>query len=312
MGIYPPKNNNRFQQGFYSVSGILLLGKHGQLGWELHRALLPLGHVTALDVPDIDLRRPESLVSLIDELRPSVIINATAYTAVDRAESEPELAMAVNGRAPGVLAEAARSVGAGIIHISTDYVFDGTKDGAYTEDDNPNPLGVYAHSKLVGEQSTAAVGGAWLVLRTAWLYTLRRESFVTKVLGWSRRQPELRIVTDQVGNPTWARSLADLIAQVIAKSGPDPAGWIGERGGLYHVASGGAASRFEWAQAILRYDPHPEEQVTTHILPALTADFPTPARRPLNTALNCDRFEAVFGLRLPDWDEMLSLALQLD
>lgn len=294
------------------MPGILLLGKHGQLGWELHRSLLPLGQITALDVPEIDLSRPESLLPLLGEVHPSVIINATAYTAVDRAESEPELALAVNGRAPGILAEAAREMHAAIIHISTDYVFDGNKGTAYTEEDQPNPLGVYAQSKVVGEQAVAAAGGAWLVMRTAWLYSLRRESFVTKVLGWSRRQPELHVVTDQVGNPTWARTLAEFIAQVIAKAGPDPAGWIGERRGIYHVAAAGSASRFDWAQAILRCDPHPEEQIVQRLLPACTEDFPTPAQRPLNTALNCDRIEAVFGLKLPGWEEMLSLALQVD
>ncbi len=290
---------------------LLLLGKNGQLGWELHRALLPLGPIAALDAPEINLARSDSWRPFVLQARPQVIVNATAYTAVDKAESEPEIAQAVNSRAPGELAELARDLGAALIHYSTDYVFDGAKGSPYVEGDPTSPLNEYGRSKLAGEQAILQVGGPALVFRTSWVYSLRRDSFVTKVLQWSRQQPNLRLVTDQVGNPTWARALAEITALLLARAGQDPAGWIGERAGVYHLAGDGCASRLEWAEAILRADPHPEQQTARQMIPALTADFPTPAQRPLFSALNCERFSQVFGLRLPVWEAALQLAMQV-
>jgi dTDP-4-dehydrorhamnose reductase len=304
---------------------ILLLGKIGQLGWELSRTLPPLGKLTALDYPEIDLVHPQMIHGLIKEIRPDIIINATAYTAVDRAESEAQIAKAINGDAPGIMAEAARLVSAPLIHYSTDYVFDGAKGSPYLETDSPNPLGVYGQSKLAGELAVQQADGAHLILRTSWVYSLRRDSFVTKVLGWARQNSDapatLRFVTDQVGNPTWARMLAEITAQLLAvaqaqaTSGlrlPKDAitGWIKERGGLYHLAGSGYASRLEWAKAILRFDPKSAEQNVKEILPALTSDFPTPAKRPLFSALDCEQFTNTFGLRLPEWDETLKLAME--
>jgi dTDP-4-dehydrorhamnose reductase len=292
------------------MTRILLLGKIGQLGWELCRTLAPLGEVIPLDYPEIDLAQPESLRAVIRQARPAVIVNATAYTAVDRAESEPELAGAINGQAPRVMAEEARDLGAALIHYSTDYVFDGTKGSSYRETDVPNPLGVYGQSKLAGERAIQESGGAYLILRTSWVYSLRRDSFVTKVLAWARQQPVLRVVADQVSNPTWGRMLAEVNAQLLAKAGGDAAGWVQERAGLYHLAGEGAASRYEWAKAILDCDPRREEQVVQRIEPAATSEFPAPARRPLYSALNCDRFVETFGLRLPDWRAALRLAME--
>jgi dTDP-4-dehydrorhamnose reductase len=289
---------------------ILLFGKIGQLGWELCRTLAPLGDITAIDYPEIDLSRAEDVRQVVRAARPQVIVNATAYTAVDRAESEPDAAMAVNGKAPGLLAEEAAGLDAALIHFSTDYVFDGTKGSAYVETDMPNPLGMYGRSKLAGEQAIERVGGAYLILRTSWVYTTRRDSFVTKVLGWSRQQPTLRMVTDQISNPTWARMLAEVTAQTLAKGGENVVDWLAERSGIYHLAGSGWASRMEWGQAILSYDPRPQEQVVREILPAVTADFPTPAQRPLYSALLCDRFTQTFGLRLPDWKAALRLAME--
>jgi dTDP-4-dehydrorhamnose reductase len=248
----------------------------------------------------------------VQDHRPAVILNATAYTAVDRAESEPELALAVNGHAPGYLAEAAASVKAALVHISTDYVFDGAKGTPYIETDNPRPLNVYGQSKLAGEQAIVEVDGAYLIFRTSWLYSLRRDSFVTKVLSWARRQTSLRVVADQVGNPTWARPLAETISQLLAMSGQDLYSWTHERRGIYHLAGDGYASRLQWAQTILSCDPHPQEQVVREVLPALTAEFPTPAQRPLFSALECSRFTQTFGLRLPPWEVALQLAMQTD
>lgn len=289
---------------------ILLLGKKGQLGWELRRCLAPLGQLTALDYPEIDLAHPAGLQKIVQELHPDVIVNATAYTAVDRAEAEPEIAMLVNAAAPGMLAEQARSLGAAFIHYSTDYVFDGQKGGPYTEQDQPNPLNVYGQSKLAGEQAVAQSDGAYLVLRTSWVYSLRRDSFVLKVLQWARQHTTLKIVTDQVGNPTWARMLAEATAQLLA--GAQAYGYLNERRGVYHLAGNGYASRLEWAQAILRCDPCAYEQVARQLQPALTEDFPTPARRPLFSALDCQHFCNTFGITLPPWEETLQLAMDAD
>ena len=289
---------------------ILLLGKFGQLGWELRRALAPVGNVTALDYPEIDLLQADKVREMVRTQHTEVIVNATAYTAVDKAESEPEIAMAINARAPALLAEEALRLGALLIHYSTDYVFDGKKGSEYLESDRPNPLGVYGQSKLDGERFIQAVGGDTLILRTSWVYSLRRDSFVTKVLQWSRQQPVLHLVSDQVSNPTWARMLAEVTALLLAKGGDSWREWLGERRGLYHLAGSGSASRLEWAQAILRLDPKQTEQVARQTQPARTADFPTPAQRPLFSALNCDLFPRTFGLSLPPWEEALAMAME--
>ena len=289
---------------------ILLLGYIGQLGWELRRTLAPLGEVRCLDYPEIDLRQAGSLREVVRSHYLDVIINATAYTAVDRAETEPEVALQINARAPGLLAEEAFARGIGLIHYSTDYVFDGTKGEDYCETDLPNPLGVYGQSKLEGEQAIQQVGGNYLILRTSWVYSLRRDSFVTKVLSWARQQSVLRVVTDQVANPTWARMLAEITAQMLAIGSEDLPGWLAERRGLYHLAGSGRASRMEWAQSILRLDPKREEQLVKELQPALTSEFPTPAKRPLFSALNCDLFTQTFGLRMPPWEDALRMAME--
>lgn len=293
------------------MNRILLFGRLGQLGWELSRTLAPLGEIFAFDRPEIDLTRPDGLADIFKITHPSIVINATAYTAVDRAESEPEIAMAINATAPRLMAEHASRLRVPFIHFSTDYVFDGTKGEPYLETDEPNPLSVYGKSKLEGERAIQTMGGPYLILRTSWVYSLRRESFVTKVLTWARQQPTLRIVADQISNPTWCRMLAEVTAQLIAQSGQDAREWFEERSGVYHLAGDGHASRYEWAMRILELDPCREEQIAKEILPAATKDFPTPAKRPLFSALNCEKFSRVFGLRLPDWQEALRLAMEV-
>lgn len=288
---------------------ILLLGNHGQLGWELQRSLMGLGPVSAIDFPQLDLADEARTVQMIRQAAPQLIVNATAYTAVDKAESEADLAHAINARGPGLLAEVARTQGAALIHVSTDYVFDGTKGSPYVETDAPHPLGVYGQSKLAGEGAVQQVGGAFLILRTAWVYSLRRDSFVTKVLQWARQQTTMKVVTDQVSNPTWARALAEAIAHVVATGGEQIVPWLAERSGLYHLAGDGYTSRMAWVQEILRLDPRLHEQVVKDVLPAYTVDFPTPAARPLFSALDCAKFTQIFGLRLPSWQEALGLAL---
>jgi dTDP-4-dehydrorhamnose reductase len=289
---------------------ILLLGKYGQLGWELQRALATLGEVTALDYPEIDLAHAEQLRPIIRKAKSHIIVNATAYTAVDKAESEPNIAHAINAHAVGVMAEESRGLGASLVHYSTDYVFDGKKGGAYTESDPAAPLGVYGQSKLAGELAIQAVGGAFLILRTSWVYSMRRDSFVSKVLEWSRTQTTMRVVEDQVSNPTWCRMLAEITSQLLAMAGEHSSAWLKERSGIYHLAGWGYASRFEWAQAILANDPKREEQAIQELQPALTSEFPTPAQRPLFSALNCDRFFDTFGLKLPAWQDALRLAME--
>jgi dTDP-4-dehydrorhamnose reductase len=288
---------------------ILLLGNTGQLGWELERSLAPLGTVTALDYPEINLADAASLRQRVRQVAPQVIVNATAYTAVDRAEKETDLATAINAIGPGILAEEAAQLGAGLIHYSTDYVFDGTQDAPYIETDTPHPLNVYGHSKRAGEQAIEQVGGACLILRTAWVYSLRRDSFVTKVLQWARQQTSLKLVTDQISNPTWARMLAEITALLLAQGGPDLIPWLSEHRGLYHLAGDSFCSRFEWAQAILELDPRRGEQTIQEIIPALTSDFPAPAQRPLFSALDCRKFSEVFALRMPPWQASLKLAM---
>lgn len=289
---------------------ILLLGHLGQLGWEARRSLACLGEIIALDYPQIDLSQPQTLPPLIREIRPHIIYNATAYTAVDKAEQERHLAEQINAVAPGVLAECAREIRAVLIHFSTDYVFDGSKGTPYTETDPPNPLNVYGKTKWQGEQAVQAVDDVYLIFRTSWVYSLRRDSFVTKVLEWSRKQEVLRVVDDQIGNPTWARMLAEVTANLLACHRDDPYTQLHEKRGLYHLAGKGWASRFEWAQAILALDPEREQQATRQLLPARTEEFPTPAQRPLFSALDCTRFEQGFNLSLPPWREALALAMQ--
>ena len=292
---------------------LMLLGSTGQLGWELQRCLQPLGVVAAFDYPEIDMADIAGLRNKVQECRPDVIVNATAYTAVDNAEREPELAEAINGRGPGVLAEEARSLKAVLIHYSTDYVFNGKKGTPYIETDQPNPLNVYGLSKLHGEQAVQEVGGDYLILRTSWVYaqrtsagSLRQGGFVNKVLEWARQQDTLRMVTDQVSNPTWSRMLAEITAQMLARG----VSHIRDHTGLYHLAGSGFASRYDWAKLILELDPGKTEQKVRKVLPALNADFPTPAERPLFSALDCNHFFSTFGMQMPDWKDALSLAMK--
>lgn len=288
---------------------ILLFGRTGQLGWELNRTLAPLGEIYAFGPDELDLVDVDALVRTIHDVRPQMIINASAYTAVDRAEQESELAMLLNAKVPMIMAEAARELNAPFIHYSTDYVFDGTKTSAYTEDDQTNPLNVYGQSKLKGEQAIGQVGGAYLILRTSWVYSLRGDGFVSKVLSWARKQETLKIVTDQVGSPTWARMLAEITSTMAARSLPDSQEYFLERRGVYHLGGTGSVSRFDFTRAILDFDPLAEEQKVKKLESALTEDFPTPARRPLYTPLDCSYFERIFRVCLPDWRVVLRLAM---
>lgn len=290
---------------------LFLIGKNGQVGWELQRTLATLGEVVAVDYPDIDLSDEVNTRDWMRKIAPQVVVNAAAYTAVDKAESEAEIAMAINGTAPGVIAEEARRIGAVLIHYSSDYVFDGQKGDAYIESDSPNPLNVYGLSKLAGDHNIQQVGCDYLIFRTTWVYSMRQGGFVRKVLEWARKNPELQIVSDQIGSPTWARALAEVTAQVLAMRANNTLGWISERKGLYHLGGRGKISRLEWARKILEFDQNPEEQIVQEIQEALTKDFPTPATRPLYSPVDCTLFANTFGICLPDWDISLSQAMEI-
>ena len=277
---------------------ILLTGCAGQLGRELKRSLACLGDVVACDRRQLDLADPDALRTAVRAIAPDAIVNAAAYTAVDKAESETALAQAVNATAPGILAEEARRLGARLVHYSTDYVFDGRKPGPYTESDSPAPLSAYGHSKLEGERAIAAAGVRHQVFRTCWVYGLHGANFMKTMLRLGRRSiesgDELRVVGDQVGVPTWTRHLADATALVLArKDAPD---------GLYHLASGGETNWHEYAQAIFATAI---EAGVLDGMPKLrriaSADYPLPAPRPANSRLDCTRVRRDFGLALPDW-----------
>lgn len=288
---------------------ILLLGKNGQVGWELNRTLLTLGELVALDYPEIDVANPDGIRKLVQEIKPNLIINATAYTDVDKAESEPDLAMAINGTGPGVLAEEAQRLGAALIHYSTDYVFDGTKGEPYTEEDEPNPINVYGETKLAGERAVQAMDGVYLIFRTSWVYTLRRPCFVTKVLKWAREQETLRIVDDQISSPTWARTLAEATGQIISQGTGHPVEYLREKKGLYHLAGGGSCSRYDWAKAILEMDPNKEEQVVKEVLAATSEDFNTIAKRPYQSTLSLKKAGVSLLFTITNWKRSLNLSI---
>ncbi len=274
---------------------ILLIGSAGQLGFELARALPAHGEVVALDHAALDLANADAIVAAVRSARPQLIVNAGAYTAVDRAESEPDRAEAINARAPGILAEEASRVGAVLIHYSTDYVFDGESEAPYDEDAAPNPVNVYGRSKLEGERAIAAIGGVGVVLRTSWVYGLRGQNFLTTMRRLGAEREELRIVADQVGSPNWTRSLATATAALASRGNGD----LSERAGLYHLSGSGSASWFEFARAIFAGANRPR------VVPISTAEYPTAARRPRRSVLASDKFARTFGIALPPWEAML-------
>jgi dTDP-4-dehydrorhamnose reductase len=284
---------------------ILLFGAMGQLGTELQSTMAPLGEIAAYDIHNLNLEHAGIVKDTIRSLRPDVIVNASAYTAVDKAETESGKAFLVNGEIPGLLAEEAARLHALLIHYSTDYVFDGSKKTPYVETDATIPLGVYGQSKLAGEEAIRAGKADYLTLRTSWVYSRNRSSFVTKVLEWARKQEVMSVVDDQVSNPTWAHRLASVTADLLGLE----RGFLKERRGLYHVAGAGYASRLDWARKIIELDPNSQEQTVREIKPAHTSDFPTPAQRPLYSALDCSLFQSTFGISLPRWEDDLRLAM---
>jgi dTDP-4-dehydrorhamnose reductase len=285
---------------------ILLTGAGGQVGSELLRTLAPLGRVVALARAELDLGNADSLRSAVRQLRPAIVVNAAAYTAVDRAESEPDLCAAINGEAPRVLAEATAELGALMVHYSTDYVFDGAKEAPYTEDDAPAPLNVYGRTKLAGEQGVTAAGGRHLILRTSWVYGTRGANFLRTMLRLARERHEIRVVSDQTGAPTWSRSIAEVTSALIAHlRGPaDDAA-----SGVYHLTSTGSTTWYGFAKAILAGDPAREEQICERVAPITSADYPTAARRPAYSVLDNAKIRQAFGIAVPDWQDELGRVL---
>jgi dTDP-4-dehydrorhamnose reductase len=280
---------------------ILLLGKNGQLGTHLQRVLPALGELTALGRAEADLSDPAAAAAAVAGSGADVVVNAAAYTAVDRAESEPELAQRVNAEAPGAMAAAARGAGALFVHYSTDYVFDGTGRRPYREDDPTRPLGVYGRTKLAGEQAVRAAGGPHLVFRTAWVYSLHGRNFLNTMLRLGAERSELRVVDDQVGSPTFAGAIADATVSVLARV-PQLAA---APSGLYHMTCGGETSWCGFARRIFEEAGAAKVRVDA----ITTADYPTPAARPAYSVLNNEKLESVFGVSLPSWDDALRTCL---
>ncbi|RON17522.1 dTDP-4-dehydrorhamnose reductase [Pseudomonas brassicacearum] len=279
---------------------ILINGQNGQVSRELQRRLGGVGELIVLGRDQLDLAQPDHIRQHVQTVRPDLIINAAAHTAVDQAESEPELAFAINATGPGVLAEEALALGIPLIHYSTDYVFDGSKAEPYDEDDAPNPLGVYGKSKWAGEQAITAVQGQHLILRTSWVYSTHGRNFLLTMQRLLQEKPELRIVADQIGAPTWAGTIASSTVALIERWQAGQAGaW-----GTYHLTARGETSWFGFAQAIgnaLREQGKP----CANLLPIPSSDYPTPAARPLNSRLDCSRLRREWGVSQPDWQTAL-------
>jgi dTDP-4-dehydrorhamnose reductase len=287
---------------------ILLTGANGQVGWELRRTLACLGEVVAVGSGEMDLTDADAIRRVVRETTPRVIVNPAAHTAVDKAESEADLAHAINASAPGLLAEEAEKLGALLVHYSTDYVFDGSGERPWQEDDATAPLNVYGASKLAGEEAIRGACRRHLIFRTSWVYGARGANFLLTMRRLMRERPELKIVADQIGAPTWSRMLAEATALILAQQvsparGADrPEPW-----GVYHMTNAGETSWHGFAAAIQALDV-PERPA--RLLPIPSSDYPTPAKRPLNSRLNNARLARVFGIRLPDWRQALSLCMQ--
>ena len=304
---------------------ILLIGKNGQVGADLASLLPSLGEVIALDRSQLDLSQPGQVRQTILQVRPQIIVNAAAYTAVDKAESNESMAFAVNAEAPGVMAETAKEIGAALVHYSTDYVFDGSKKTPYCESDPPNPMNVYGKSKLAGELAIQASGVPHLIFRTAWVYATRGKNFLLTVVRLATQREELRIVRDQIGAPTWSREIAGSTARILAPLlySTRALSSIGDVTGVYHMTAAGDTTWYGFAQAILdevSQSPPGLSWIASAtggrpilargILPITTAEYPTPAHRPAYSVLSNSRLLRDFSLQLPDWRTQLRGAFQ--
>jgi dTDP-4-dehydrorhamnose reductase len=281
---------------------ILILGCYGQVGWELRRTLAPLGQIIAHDRDTFDLASPEFTRRMVQEIKPHVIVNAAAYTAVDKAEEDREACMAINARAPEVLAEEAKKLKSLLIHYSTDYVFDGSSPIAYKEHDKPGPLNIYAQSKLSGDQAILSSGCPHIILRTSWVYGSRGQNFLLTMLRLAIQKDTLRIVDDQIGAPTWSRLIAESTAQVISRyEGQD---------GIYNLTSAGKTSWFGFASAIFDLYSSKKGLKVPELISIPSSEYPVPAKRPQYSLLCHEKLQKTFNIRLPDWKEALQKCLE--
>ena len=292
---------------------ILVTGGQGQIGWELQRCLVSLGEVIAVDLAECDLTQSAQVSALVRRVKPDLIINTAAHTAVDRAESEPELSQTLNADVPALLADEARALGSALIHYSTDYVFDGTKTTPYVETDPVNPLSTYGRTKLAGERAVAAAGIPHLILRTSWVYGTRGSNFLLTMMRLAKSRPEIRVVDDQRGVPNWSHTLADATRAVIATA--QQRGGVREaftaQGGLYHLTCSGPTTWHGFATAIVDRLADNGEAPRVRVVPIATADYPTAAVRPANSVLDGGRLVRDWGVVLPHWRAAFDQCLPL-
>ena len=291
---------------------IMLTGANGQVGWELARSLMPLGEVIALNRKQCDLSQPELLPEIVHKIQPDVIVNAAAYTAVDKAEEEEALATTINGTAVGVLAEEAKKRDALLVHYSTDYVFDGTKATPYTEDDTPNPINAYGRSKLAGENAVQQVAGDYLIFRTSWVYASRGANFAETMLRLARERDELRVVDDQFGAPTSAELIADVTALALFRIKFNPI-VAKQTSGIYHLIASGKTSWHGYTQWVLETAIKNGQSLRVspdQVVAIPTVEFPLPAKRPANSCMETSKLRSTFDMVLPQWQQYVERAVQ--
>lgn len=295
------------KDGMNPAQTILVTGVNGQVGFELLRALQGLGRVVPCDRSTLDLSDLDRVRAFVRDVKPSLIVNPAAYTAVDQAETDVDAARRLNADVPRVFAEEMARSGGALVHYSTDYVFDGTKADAYMETDATNPANVYGATKLDGERVIAATGCAHLILRTSWVYGRRGRNFLQTMLKLGDERPVLRVVADQVGAPTWAKTIAAATAHIVAQgTASTEADWWMRRAGVYHFTSAGATSWCGFAEAIFATAIASR---APQVVPIASSEYPTPAKRPANSRLALDKLTATFGLQMPDWRDALALCL---
>lgn len=298
---------------------ILIIGKTGQVSWELQRSIGLLGTVHCVGRPEVDLGNPHSLRAILRRVAPDLLINAAAYTAVDQAESEPQVAMSINAEAPAVMAEEMKHLGGLLVHYSTDFVYDGAGASPYLESDPTAPLNAYGAAKLAGDGAVAAVGGAYLIFRTSWVYGVRGRNFLRTILRLAESGKPLRIVDDQTGSPTWSRDIAAATVHVVTQLSQTAADGsrrlspaAGERSGIYHVSSNGYVTWCGFASAILQewLRLGLSKGIVPELIPISTRDYPTPAPRPRNSRLCNEKLRTTFGISLPHWRDSLSKVME--
>jgi len=287
---------------------ILLIGGQGQVGFQLQRSLACLGEVYATTRQELDLSHMDAIRSLVSNVKPHLIVNAAAYTAVDKAEAELELARKINAIAPEILAEQAKKLAIPLVHYSTDYVFDGSKDSPWLETDATGPLSHYGLTKLEGHQAILASECDHLIFRTSWVYDRRGHNFLNTMLRLAEEREQLNVVDDQIGTPTWSRHIADVTAQALAQAHKKESFWL-ENSGIYHLSAAGKTTWKGFAEAIFKFDEQDGRQVP-QVTGITTTEYPTPAKRPLNSLMDNTKLQQHFGLQLPDWQQSLQWVMQ--